>query len=129
MTLDTTQTYSPGERIIKKGDPAERAYLILSGKVRVYMRNNDKVVDLAVLETGEIFGETAIFEAGEYGANVDALEEATLRIITPASLKDMMDSSDPVLGALVRMLMNRLNETNKKLLESETREFIDIAFI
>ncbi len=129
MTSDDIQIYVPGERVLKKGDPADKAYMILSGKVRVYLRNNDKVVDLATLEKGDIFGETAIFETGEYGANVDALEETSLQIITPQSLKKMMGECDPVLDALVRMLMNRLNDTNKKLLESETREFIDVAFI
>ncbi|MFN3700996.1 MAG: Crp/Fnr family transcriptional regulator [Alphaproteobacteria bacterium] len=121
--------YFAGERILKKGETADKAYMILSGKVRVYLKNNEKVVDLATLAEGEIFGETAIFDGGEYGANVDALEETELLVITPQSLKDMMKSCDPVLSALVKMLTNRLNQTNKKLLESETRDFIDIAFV
>jgi CRP-like cAMP-binding protein len=126
---DDKEMFLPGERIVINGEKAEAAYLILSGKVRVYLRNNDKVVDLAILEKDEIFGETAIFKGGEYGANVDALEETELLKITPASLDDMMQSCDPVLGALVRMLIQRLKETNKKLLQSETREFMDIALV
>lgn len=121
--------YSAGERILKKGEAADKAYMIISGKARVYLKNNEKVVDLAILEAGEIFGETAIFDGGEYGANVDAIEETELLVITPQSLKEMMDSCDPVLSALVQMLTNRLNQTNKKLLDSETRDFIDIAFV
>jgi len=129
MTLNNIVTYAPGERILKKGDKADKAYMIRSGKVRVYLRNNDKVLDLAQLGADEIFGETSMFTDGEYGANVDALEETELLEITDESLKSMMDSADPVLCAIVKMLIKRLNETNKKLLESETREFMDLAFV
>lgn len=121
--------FEAGERILKKGEKAETAYLIISGKVRVYLRNNDKIVDLATLGQGEIFGETAIFDGWEYGANVDAIEPCTLSTITPAKLQTMIAGADPVLGALIKMLSDRLNHTNKKLLESETREFIDVAFV
>lgn len=124
-----TEIYAPGERIIKEGSEADTAFMIVSGKVRVYLKNNDKVVDLAVLEKDEIFGETSIFKGGHYGANVDALEETELLLITPESLDEMMNSCDPVLKALVSMLIKRLKETNNKLLKSETREHIDVAFI
>lgn len=121
--------FDAGERILKKGEKAETTYLIESGKVRVYLKNNDKIVDLAILGKDEIFGETAIFDGGEYGANVDALESCTLIPITPERLQAMIAAADPVLGTLIKMLSSRLNLTNKKLLESETREFIDIAFV
>lgn len=114
---------------MKKGEKADKAYMIRSGTVRVYLKNNDKVLDLAHLGKDEIFGETSMFTDAEYGANVDALEETELLEITDESLKSMMDSADPVLCAIVNMLIKRLNETNKKLLESETREFMDIAFV
>lgn len=126
---NNTVTYAAGERIVKKGEAASEAYMILSGKVRVYLRNNDKIVDLAILGENEIFGEKAVFDGGEYGANVDAIENTELLIITPQSLKVMMSECDPVLSALIKMLSERLSQTNKKLLESETREHIDVVFI
>lgn len=124
-----TEIFSPGERIVINGDEATTAYLIISGKARVYLKNDGKIVDLALLGEDEIFGETAIIKGGTYGANVDAVEETELLPITPDSLKEMMDACDPVLGALVKMLIKRLKETNQKLLASETREFIDIALV
>jgi CRP-like cAMP-binding protein len=129
MADDDYIRFEAGERILKKGDKADIAYMITKGKVRVFLKNNDKIVDLAILGEGEIFGETAVFDGGQYGANVIAIEDCTLTPITPARLKTMLDESDPFLGALIKMLSTRLNETNKKLVESETREFMDIAFI
>lgn len=124
-----TVTFSAGERILKKGEEAGYAYMILSGKVRVYLKNEDKTLELAHLGEGEIFGETALLMEGAYGANVDALEETRLLIITRQSLQAMIDSAHPVLASLFHMMIRRLGETNKKLLNSETREFMDIGFI
>lgn len=125
---DNIVIYQPGEIIIRKGDKAEKAYMVMSGKVKVFLENEGKIVDLAHLEQDEIFGETAIFQNSEYSASVKALEETELYIITPESLNEKLRHSDPIVRAMLTMLIDRLTKTNKKLLESETREFIDIAF-
>lgn len=121
--------YKTGERIITKGEPATKAYMIMSGKVRVFLEEEEKQIDLAVLEEDDIFGETAIFSGELYGANVVASEDVELYVITPESLGDMLKSSDPIVRAIIRMLIDRLRATNAALLKSETREFMDIAFV
>lgn len=116
-------------RIISKGDPAECAFMILSGRVRVFLEEGSKIIDLAELGEDEIFGETAVFKGEFYGASVSALEDCELLAITPDSLKEMLEDADPIIRSLIRMLINRLKTTNEALLKSETREFMDIALI
>lgn len=118
-----------GQRIIAKGEDAKTAYMIVSGSVRVFLEEDGKQVDLATLEEDEIFGETAIFSGEHYGANVEALQDTELFLITPESLSEMLKDSDPIMRALIRMLIERLRRTNEALVKSETREFMDIAFI
>ena len=127
--MKDTENYKAGERIITKGDTADKAYMIMSGKVRVFLEEDTKQVELATLEEDDIFGETAIFSDQSYGANVEALEDTELFVITPESLSEMLKGSDPIVRALIRMLIERLKNTNEALLKSETREFMDIAFI
>lgn len=127
--MTDSQTFQAGERIITKGDNADKAFMIMSGKVRVFLEEDTKQVELATLEEDAIFGETAIFSDQVYGANVEATEETELFIITPESLSEMLKGSDPIVRALIRMLIERLKNTNQALLKSETREFMDIAFI
>ena len=122
-------TYQPSERIISKGDEATTAYMIVSGKVRIFLEDNGKQVELAKLGSDDIFGETAIFQGEQYGAHVEALEETELFLITPDSLSEMLKDSDPIIRALIRMLIERLRKTNEALVRSETREFMDIAFV
>lgn len=121
--------HQAGDLIIKKGEPADKAYMVVSGKVRVFLEEDDKQVELATLEEDDIFGETAIFSNQCYGANVEATEETELFVITPESLNEMLKGSDPIIRAILRMLIDRLKTTNEALLKSETREFMDIAFI
>ncbi len=123
------ENFKAGERIITQGDESDKAYMILSGRVRVYLEDGSKIVDLAELGEDEIFGESAIFNGEAYGANVDAIEDCELYVITPESLNNMLQSADPIIRALLQMLMSRLKSTNEALLKSETREFMDIALI
>lgn len=121
--------FEAGERVITKGHQADKAYMIISGKVRVFLEEDSKQVELATLEEDDIFGETAIFSNQAYGANVETIEDTELFVITPESLGEMLKGSDPIVRALIRMLIDRLKNTNEALLKSETREFMDIAFI
>jgi CRP-like cAMP-binding protein len=130
MTADKhTITFQAAERIITQGENADQAYIINKGAVRVFIKEGSRKIELATLGAGEIFGETAVFTGGNYGANVDALEECEMTIITPDSLNAMLESADPILSALVQMLIKRLKSTNEALVKSETREFMDIALI
>lgn len=122
-------TFGPGEIIIKKDDPAERTFMILSGSARVFLEEDGKHVELAILKEDDIFGETAIFTNQAYGATVETCEETEVFVITPESLNDMLKFSDPIIRALIKMLIERLRKTNDALLKSETREFIDVGFI
>ncbi len=127
--MTTTRSFKTGERIISKGAPAETAYLIESGQVRVFLENEGKIVDLATLGPQQIFGEAALIRGSLYGAHVDALEDTTLSLITPEILATKMQACDPMIRALVHMLIHRLSKTNEALLKSETRGYIDVVFV
>lgn len=122
-------TFKTGERIVTQGESSDKAYMILSGKVRVFLEEGTKIVELAELGEDEIFGESAIFSGTAYGANVEASEDSELYVITEASLNNMLQDSDPIVRALIQMLIARLKATNEALLKSETREFIDVALV
>ena len=129
MTIDHTLVFQPKQRIITKGDDATQAYVILKGKVHVFLEKGGKTVTLAHLQEGAIFGETALFDRKHYGAHVEAEEETRLGIITPEAFQEKMKSCDPMLRAIILMLIERQRKTNQALLDSETRELIEIALI
>lgn len=129
MNKQESKTFAAGERVITKGDNATHAYLIVDGRVRVFLEKDHKHVTLSELSTGAIFGESAIFEGKEYSANVEALEDTKVMIITLESFRDKVEKCDPMLRSIIAMLMDRQDRTNQALLESETREFVEVEMI
>ncbi len=114
-----TFIYPEGRAIIEQGDPAMEAYLIESGRVRVSIDKEGKDVELAELGEDQIFGETALFKGSDYGATVTALEETTVIKITPDVLDIKIRLCDPMIRALIKMMMERQRRTNDALIKSQ----------
>ena len=109
MDLPKERTFKAGETVIEQGEPAMEAYLVISGHAEIHM--NGAV--LATLGEGEIFGERAFFKGSDYGATVKAADELTLQPITPAILDEKIRQCDPMIRAIMRMLMVRLRKSNE----------------
>ncbi|MCK5284977.1 MAG: cyclic nucleotide-binding domain-containing protein [Alphaproteobacteria bacterium] len=129
MINKNAKTYETGERIISEGDDATNTYIILSGTVCISIEKDGKTVTLANLGIGDMFGESALFGNNKYGANVDVTETTTLIVISPEDFKEKLESCDPMIQNMFKILMERLNKTNKALVDSETRTFMDVIFV
>lgn len=127
----TTKTFNRGDIIINKGDPAFNAYLILKGEVQVYLEKGERIVSLANLKIGSIFGESALFQDGkDYGAHVKAMEDDTeVAIITPEDFKEKLDNCDPMIQTIIRTIIERQRETNETLLARETQEYMELDLV
>lgn len=110
-----TFIFPEGRRIIEEGENACEAFMIERGKVRVFITKDGKEIDLAELGEDQIFGETALFTGSEYGASVEAIEETTVVKITPEILDIKIRLCDPMLRALIRMMMERQRQTNEQI--------------
>ncbi len=110
-----TFIYPEGRKIIEQGEPAMEAFLIENGKVKVTLEKDGKVTELAQLGEDQIFGETALFKGSDYGATVTAMEETTVIKITPEILDAKIRLCDPMLRALIKMMMERQRRSNDEL--------------
>lgn len=116
-----TFIYPEGRPIIEQGEPAMEAFLIERGKVKVTMEKDGKILDLAELGEDQIFGETALFKGSDYGATVTAIEETTVVKITPDILDAKIRLCDPLLRALIKMMMERQRRSNDALAQHQTK--------
>ncbi len=119
---DTYETFifPEGREIITQGNEATEAFLIERGSVRVTIEQNSKEVELATLGEDQMFGESALFEQTQYGATVTALEETTVVKITPAILDIKIRLCDPMLRALIKMMLERQKRSNQALLDKQS---------
>jgi CRP/FNR family transcriptional regulator, cyclic AMP receptor protein len=75
--------------ICKEGDPGDSLYIISSGRVRIFGRNEEGVeIDLSIQGPGDTFGGMALLTGEPISADVEVLEETHLMILS----KDQFDS-------------------------------------
>ena len=72
--------YADGEVICRQGEAGDRMFVIQSGRAVVSRRQNGIEEIVGVLETGEIFGEMAVFERQPRSATVCA--KGAARVLT-----------------------------------------------
>ena len=118
--VTTEESYAYGTRIFQYGDPGDKLYIVIEGKVRIFREVGGMGEEaLAVLGTGEVFGEMSLLDESTRSAGALAHERCTLLVITKDAFDDLLflhkDLAYEVLWSCVRMLASRLRETNDKL--------------
>ena len=73
--------YFGGETIIQQGETGDCMYVVQSGSVEVVQKVNGGEQRLAILETGDFFGEMALFEARPRQNDVVALTKCRLLVL------------------------------------------------
>lgn len=116
----TEESHGLGTRIFRYGDPGDKLFIIVEGKVRISREISGMGEEaLAVLGAGEIFGEMALLDESPRSADARAHERCRLLVITKDAFDDLLflhkDLAYEVLWACVRMLSGRLREMNEKL--------------
>ncbi len=112
------RVYSDGEVIFKEGDRGEEMFVIQSGRVKITKTTSSGDMEIAILESGEIFGEMALFDKLSRSATAKALGEARVLSIDKRKLFTSI-SRDPMMVFNILQAMSRrirsLNEDLKKL--------------
>ena len=106
-----SQKFSSGSKIYSKGEKASLAYYVHSGKVNIYSPGG---LLLGQIGEGEIFGERGPSLDQERSVTAEAATNCVLFPISEKQLKDKIDKADPVIKAILRSLLIRLNDMNLK---------------
>ncbi|MGA2400317.1 MAG: cyclic nucleotide-binding domain-containing protein [Syntrophobacteraceae bacterium] len=78
-----SRVVGPSEFIFKEGDPADAFYIIGSGRVRIFVRHDDRIErEISVSGPGEYFGEVALLAGETRSANVESLTETHLMVLS-----------------------------------------------
>ena len=102
--------------IINDGDESSSFYVIVSGKVRVYVRGEKgKEVTLNHMEAGECFGEVALLGQVKRSASVVAEEPCQFIVITQADFLRCISSYPDIALNVMRDLSTRLCELTEEV--------------
>ena len=103
--------FNKGNKIYTKGDKAHFAYYVHTGKVNIYSPGG---LLLGQIGEGEIFGERGPSLDESRSVTAEASTNCILYPISEKTLKEKIKTADPVVRAILRSLLIRLNDINIK---------------
>ncbi|MGP1676909.1 MAG: Crp/Fnr family transcriptional regulator [Burkholderiales bacterium] len=110
------KSYARGSQILGAGDPTDSLYILISGRIKVFMSDLDgKEVILSILEPNEFFGEMGLIDNSPRSANVVALEPCELICISKPDFKRCLSDNFDMAMTVMRGLVKRLREADKQI--------------
>jgi CRP/FNR family transcriptional regulator len=107
IPLLSERTFKPRQLLFSAGDPPERVYLVLKGRVKIYqVAENGKEIILDVVGKGGVVGDMAIVEDNERTACAQAIDDTVAASISWEDFSHLLHSS-PRLGFAMAELMAR----------------------
>ena len=99
------QSVSRGAVVVTEGDVPRGLYLVLSGRLKVFLNDDEgREVVLAIEESGSAFGEISLLDEEPRSASVAAIEPCELVIIGKEALLDFLQRNPELSLAMIRSL-------------------------
>ncbi len=107
-TEEFNRFYPKDTMVFSEGMPGSELYIIQKGSVKITKIVDNNEVLLAVLKSGDIFGEMAILENKPRSANAVAYEDAYLLAVNKANFERMVATQPQIVTRLTTLLSERL---------------------
>jgi len=110
--------WEKGEVIFREGDVGDTCYLLRSGAVVLTREHQDgRMVALAELRAGMLFGELAMFRGETRSATAEAMEPTTAVALLATDVQRLIRRNPDLALKLLASLAERVSRTNERLLQ------------
>lgn len=109
------RSYKDNQVIFCEHEPGKELYIIQGGKVRISKIVNNNEVMLAVLQSGDIFGEMAILDNKPRSATAVAYTGVDVLAISKANFEGMVKAQPQLASRLITILSERIWIAYKQL--------------
>jgi CRP-like cAMP-binding protein len=124
FSLATVEHFDTDDVIFHKGDPGDRLYAIVSGRVGIKTVSRDgKEIILNVLGPGEVFGEIAVLDGKERTAGAAAMKPTKLVRVGRTEFLPFLERHPKLCIRAIEVLCDRLRWTSDII---EDTIFLDI---
>jgi CRP/FNR family cyclic AMP-dependent transcriptional regulator len=105
-----------GKRVFAEGEPGDRLYIIISGKVKIGRRFPDGRENLlTIMGPSDMFGELSIFDPGPRTSSATTITEVRTASMDRNALRAWIAGRPEITEQLLRVLARRLRRTNNNL--------------
>ena len=105
-----------GEVLMEQGEPGDSAYLCISGRLRVYVRSEDRAQRMVrEMSRGEVIGEMSLYTGEPRSATVVALRNSVLVKLDKQRFDELLAMSPQVSITFTRQIIRRLQTEHQRL--------------
>jgi CRP/FNR family transcriptional regulator, cyclic AMP receptor protein len=110
--------WARGEVIFREGDQGDTCYLLRTGAVVLTREHQDgRMVALAELRAGALFGELAMFRGETRSATAEAIEPTTAVALLASDMQRLIRRNPGLALKFLGTLAERVSRTNERLLQ------------
>ena len=102
--------FNINQSVFKAGDPPDKMFLLVKGKVGIFLPMNDTKTPNFVIEENELFGEMGVIENQSR-----CLEDSEILSITKKEFDERVNASDVFVKGSLNALSYRLRQVEKKM--------------
>lgn len=117
--------FSPGDRILREGDPANRFYLLISGVVSLEVQRGERHVTLQTLCGGDVLGWSWLFPPYYTHFDARAVEPVDAMFFYGTRLREMCDADHDfgfeIMNRVTRVVIERLTLLESKVVNNATQ--------
>ena len=117
-----------GQTLFSEGDPSDGLYVVLGGRVRVYVTEGSRESQLQELGRGQVFGEVSLVSSMPRTATVRAVRDTTLARLSPVGFVSIVEEHPSVALKLAAGLASRLIEVDRSASPSQGCRTLLITF-
>jgi CRP/FNR family transcriptional regulator, dissimilatory nitrate respiration regulator len=105
------RTYGRGEAVFTEGEAADGFYVAVKGRVKVYKLSQEgKEQILHIIESGEPFGEVAVFAGSDFPAHAEAIDNLEALFIPRSSFIALIEKDPSLSMNMLALLSRRLKQ-------------------
>ena len=110
------KSFKRGEVLVEQGKKCNALYIILVGRTRVLMTdNNGREVILATLSSGDYVGEMSLIDNEPHSATVVADQEVDVLVLGRDSFLRCLNENMEMAHAVMRVLVQRLRKASENI--------------
>lgn len=102
------RAYAERDVILRRDAPGDGLFILVSGRVKVAFLQGETETILAVLRSGDFFGELSVIDGEVRSADVVALEPTEVLVLSTADFHECLHQVPEISVALLKQLAGRL---------------------
>jgi CRP/FNR family transcriptional regulator len=118
VQVSVPRRWDRGEVVFREGDDGDTTYLLMSGAVLLTREHQDgRVVAIAELRGGDMFGELAMFRGEKRSASAEAIEPTEAVALLAPDVQRLIKQNPDIASKLLKGLAERVSRTTERLLQ------------